>query len=274
MSGAPETAASAQIRPFRDSDGLAAAELFRELLPEFMLTAELLVHWIRTLPERAHGRHWVAEDAGRLVGYAEGEVSWTKVEPGICGIWVAITEDARGRGLGSRMFDLAESHLLEHGARVLRSSTRSGDERSIRFLEARGFRHTRTTRTWTLDPRDVDLAALVELEAAKQAEGLRVAPLGDVRDRPRDLHAVYEEAHADIPSDHEAGPLPYDEWFSETLDNPLLDDEASRVVLDGDRPGAGAVGGGGPGGGPGGHPRYGAPRAGRRRGGGAAAITR
>jgi RimJ/RimL family protein N-acetyltransferase len=61
-------------------------------------------------------------------------------------------------------------------------------------------------------------------------------PLRDLRDRTRELHALWEEAAKDIPSDDEHGDIDFDEWQRETMGNPLLDLDASMTVLDGERP--------------------------------------
>jgi GNAT superfamily N-acetyltransferase len=224
----------AEIRPFREPDAPAAAELLRGLLPGYLFSPELLLHWNRSAPPRAHACFWVAESGQRIVGWADAEFRWRAAEPGIGELWVGVAGDARRRGFGGRLYDIGEKHLLDRGAWKLESGV--DDESGRIFAERRGFRPTRVERLWTLDPAAVDPAELTVLEAAKRAEGFTVLPLRELLGRPRDLHALYAEADADIPSDDEPGEFPYEEWLEETLRTPLLDRDGSFTVLFGNRP--------------------------------------
>ncbi|MGH3103604.1 MAG: GNAT family N-acetyltransferase [Gaiellaceae bacterium] len=227
---------AAEIRPFRPEDAAGAAGAFRELLPHYLVNAELLVHWTSSVPERAQVRCWVAERDGEIVAWGEAELRWTRADSGLGSLWVGVTPPARGAGLGARLYELAESHLVAQGAWKLDSSYDEGDEAARRFAEKRGFVPTRTERLWTLDPREADLSELPELERRTRSAGFRLKTLGELLDRPADLHALYAEAHNDMPSDDDPADLRYDEWKEETLDNPLLDRDASIVVLADDRP--------------------------------------
>ena len=233
MSDAPATVRSSPVRPYRDEDAPAAAALLREVAPDFLVNATLLAHWRRTTPERAHQRWWVVEEQGEVVGWGEAELRWVVVEPGVGWIWVGVRKDRRRRGLGSALHATAERHLRDVGAHTFQSSlVEDADE----FASRRGYRVARHERLSRLDVRSADLTALDELEAEKRAEGFRLAPLAELLGRPRDLHAMYDEAHVDMPSDHPYGTLDFDEWRRERLENPLLDRDGSMNVVFDDRP--------------------------------------
>jgi GNAT superfamily N-acetyltransferase len=234
MSGAPATASSAQIRPFRDEDAGAAAALLRELISYFVVTAEVLRHWIARSPERTRGAYWVAERHGELVGWADAEFRLSSKDPNIGLVWAGVREDERGRGLGGRLYELAAAHVTELGAWKLECWV--ADAAGGAFAERRGFSATRSERMSTLEPRSADLSELPALEASSARDGFRVVRLGEVRDRPRDLHALFNEAHLDVPTDDELRDLDYDEWQRLTWENPLLDFDLSSVVLHGDQP--------------------------------------
>jgi GNAT superfamily N-acetyltransferase len=229
------TAATApRIRAFRDDDGDGAAALLRELVPYWLVTGEMLRHWMAAAPERTHGAHWIAERDGELVAWAEAEFRLSSEDPDIGLVWVGVREDARDRGLGGRLYELAAAHLTAHGARKL--ETWAADATGREFVERRGFVPTRSERMSTLEPRLADLSPLPALEAAAAREGYRVVRLADVRDRPRELHALFNEAHRDVPTDDAPRDLDYDEWTKVTWQSPLLDFELSAVVLHGERP--------------------------------------
>ena len=199
------------------------------------MTAPLLVHWHETTPARAHLAAWVAERDGEIVAAADAELDWTAAEPGIGRSWLAVREDARRRGIGAALYDLVEAHLREHGARKLRTYVHP-DPASLRFAAKRGFREARRERLSRLDVRTADISELESLEAEKLGEGFRVVTLRELLDRRRDLYALFDEAHRDMPSDETIAPLDFDEWQRETMANPLLDPDLSPTVLHGDRP--------------------------------------
>lgn len=225
----------AVIRPFQAEDAEGAATLLRQLVPEFVVTAELLSHWLAAVPSRARGAHWVAERDGDIVGWSDAEFRLSARDEGIGLAWVAVREDVRGRGVGGRLYELAERHLLERGAWKLQSWTRA-DDPSRGFAERRGYVQTRIERLSTLDVPGADLSELPALEAASGRDGFRVVRLRELRNRPRELHALYDETAADMPGDDERRPIDFDEWIGITWGNPLLDFDLSSVVVEGERP--------------------------------------
>jgi GNAT superfamily N-acetyltransferase len=237
MSDAPATATatSVEIRPFRDEDAAGAAGLLRALIPQFVVTTAAVRHWLRNIPERARAAYWVAVREGDIVGWGEAEFRFSAIDPQIGTLWVGVREDARRQGIGQRLYDLAERHLVDRGAWKL-ESWKGADAEGSAFLERRGFVETRSERLSTLDLRTADTSEFPALEAALAAEGYRVVRLRELRHRPRDLHALFDEAQKDVPTDDEPRDLDYDEWEHLNWSDPLLDFELSAVVLHGERP--------------------------------------
>ena len=217
--------AAAEIRDWRDEDAEAIAGLLREVAPYWLVTPAMLRFEAHVLPARARRRLWVAEADGELVAYADANMRWTAVERDRGEIWVAVAPAARRRGLGRALYDRAEEHL---GASVV--DTETVDVDGVRFAERLGFRVTGHERYSEVDPQSA------EPGEEEPPPGASVVPLGELLDRPRELHAVYAEAELDMPADFERERLDYDEWLAETLGNPLLDPELSRVVLEDGRP--------------------------------------
>jgi GNAT superfamily N-acetyltransferase len=235
MSDAPATATSVEIRPFRDEDAAGAAGLLRALIPQFVVTTAAVRHWLRNIPERARAAYWVAVREGHIVGWGEAEFRLSSIDPKIGTLWVGVREDARRQGIGRRLYELAERHLVDQGAWKL-ESWKGADPQGSAFAEHRGFVEARSERLSTLDLRAADTSEFPALEAARATEGYRVVRLRELRHRPRDLHALFDEAQKDVPTDDETRDLDYDEWEQLTWGNPLLDFDLSAVVLHGERP--------------------------------------
>ena len=224
-----------EIRRFEPRDAAGAADLHRRISPEVVMTAELFLHLRASLPARAQGEAWVAVEGDEVAGLAQAWLRWRAADPGIGNTRVWVAEEWRGRGLGGRLLELAEEHLVQYGAHRVRSSV-GPNPAGRRFAERHGYRRTRSERFWTLDPRAADLSELPSLEAARLDEGYRLVPLRELLDRRHDLHALYGAAEDDIPSDDPRAPLAFEEWEPETLGSPLLDPDGSITVLAGERP--------------------------------------
>jgi GNAT superfamily N-acetyltransferase len=214
------------IREFEDRDAERASELLGDL--PWFTTPEVLRHWRRNLPERAHACYWVAELEGELLGWAEAEFEWATERDDLADVWVFVRTDHRGRGIGSALYEHAVAHNLEHGARELRSG--GWEDAGHRFLAERGYRPTRVERFSAVDPRTVDTSGLA------LPPGFRVASLAELAGRERDVHALYAEASADMPADDAESNVRFEEWLAETLRAPTLSKDGSFVVLDGETP--------------------------------------
>jgi GNAT superfamily N-acetyltransferase len=222
--------AEIDIRPYEPGDTEEAVALIASGFPKpNALGPTTLRHWLEGSPERAQTRAWVARDGDELVGWGDAQVRWSLAEEGITEAWVIVRPDRRGRGLGLRLANLAEEHVGRVCGREIRTFVLEDDPASLTFAEARGFRESRREYSWVL------FLDKVALDPPELPEGFRVVRLAEVRDRERALFELYDAAHADMPSDH-AHALEFEEWRSETFQNPELDFEASSVVVTGDRP--------------------------------------
>ena len=112
------------------------------------------------------------------------------------------------------------------------------DDGGVRFAEAHGFTRARTEFPSAVDPRTVDTSRLDELVERLEADGFRLVPLSQAESRPRELHALYTAAAADVPEDDPETNVPYEEWLEDTLGKPDLSREGSVVVVHGDTPAA------------------------------------
>jgi GNAT superfamily N-acetyltransferase len=222
------------IRDFELPDAAAVSASLHEEDPPHPVTAEGVIQWRDGQPERARARMWVAEEGGRLVGWAEARIRWTTRVQDVGDVWAYVPPSGRGKGTGAALFAVTEEYVLGLGARIIESWTYSPGGAAL--LESRGFRPTGTEQMSVLDPRTVDLSGLQALETEKAAEGFRLVSLGDVFDRVEALHRVYAAASMDVPEHFREDDIRLDEWKRETLEHPQLSHEGSAIVLHGAEP--------------------------------------
>ena len=190
-----------------DRDQIATASSFRSLLerPAHPLTERL-----------------VAETTAGLIAWAPSGV----YASGAGWFWIGVQHGHRRRGLGTRLYDQIENRLLRAGGKRIDTTASDGEGRA--FLLGRGFAVANVVRNAEVDPRTVS--------APFQLADARPVPLAEALVHADALFRLYSEARHDVPSDSPRTPWTFDEWRAETIDSPLIDLDASVVLLEGDEP--------------------------------------
>jgi GNAT superfamily N-acetyltransferase len=212
------------VRSFAPGDAEQVERLLHALTPARLETAASLVWRQSSEPERARRHSWVAVEGEDVVGFATAYFHWFAGEAGKGRIWVGVQADWRRRGIGSALWEAAAEHL--HDARKLTVEV-DDDPDGLAFIEHRGFSQYDSEVISRLDPRECRLEA-------KRHAGYRVVPLRAVLARERDLYDLYGAAGAMWPADPE-NRVTFEEWRQFILGNPLLDPEASVLVVDSDQ---------------------------------------
>jgi GNAT superfamily N-acetyltransferase len=224
------------IREVRDTDVPGVRRLFYDVVPESHVGTEAGVrHWLASQPERAQFLGLVAEHENEIVGWAEAELEWHTSAEGAAEVWILVHPEHRKRGIGSGLVAAIDDHLAQIGAKHAETFTREGSEGQA-FAEQRGYKFDRREIFSAIDPRTVNRDELDALESEKAAEGFRVAPLAELRERPEEFHALDAAVTADVPGAFSYDDLRYDEWLVEYFGAPDRDWEGSRLVFAGDRP--------------------------------------
>ena len=209
------------IRPFERRDSEESAGLLFLLSPAAVQTADSLVHRQVSEPERALRRSWVAIEGGHLVGFATAYFQWFGGEAGKGRIWVGVRAESRRRGVGSALWSTAVAHL--GGARKHTVEV-DDDPAGLAFVEHRGFTQYDAEVISRLDPADCGLES-------KPHEGFRVVSLREVHECAGELFEFYGKAGGIPPGDLQ-NRVTLEEWRRAILANPILDLDASAVVLD------------------------------------------
>jgi GNAT superfamily N-acetyltransferase len=208
-----------RIRETLDSDAPGSVSIGREVMPHLPVTLETYLHRRRTNPERARQLWLVAEEAGGIVGRAEAGLNWMA---GTDTGWatVAVLTAARGRGIGSALYERLDEHLRELGTtRVLSMffETPAG----VAFAARRGFREVRAEVPSAVDPRDVDLSA---------APPVDIVPVRELP--PEQIYAVDEAATRDVPMTETIDSMRFDEWLDLLWNFPAFTRDGSFAVVE------------------------------------------
>jgi GNAT superfamily N-acetyltransferase len=190
-------------------------------VPVTVQTGASLLHRTTQEPSRARRACWVAVAGEDLVAFATAHFQWYGGELGNGRIWVGVRPDQRGKGIGSALWNLCETHLA--GAKKLTVEV-DDDPAGLRFVESRGFIRYGAEVMSRLVPDEAELTV-------ERKPSFRVVPLVDLRGRESDLYEFYGAAGGLRPGDPE-NRVTFEDWRPFILGNPLLDFEGSFVVLD------------------------------------------
>ncbi|MFL5953074.1 MAG: GNAT family N-acetyltransferase [Gaiellaceae bacterium] len=206
-----------EVDPERDADGVVA--LSRASTPTIVISPASWRHRVATVPERARRKGWVAEDDGAIVASAYGLRNFF-TEGSTTG-WVSVDVDSshRGRGLGSKLFELVDDHVCAIGATSQMVMFFESDA-GVAFARARGFHEVRAEVESTLDPRAVSERPPADVDLRRVA---------DVD--PTIVYRVDMEVTQDVPATEPVDHMPYDEWEQHVLAHPLFAPDGSFVAM-------------------------------------------
>jgi len=213
-----------RIRETTDDDAPGTVAIAREINPHLPTTVESWLHRRRIRPERARALWLTAEEDDEVVGRGEAGLNWLAcTDTGFTN--VAVLASARGRGIGSDLYERLAAHL--RGLRTKRVlSLFYETTEGVRFAEHRGFREVRAEVPSVADPRDVDLAI---------PDGVTIVPVRDVP--PEQVHEVDETATLDVPMTEQIAQIaqiPHDEWLELLWNDPTFTREGSfAAIVDG-----------------------------------------
>jgi GNAT superfamily N-acetyltransferase len=216
------------IRELRRDDAAAAARLELEIVPDQVLTPEVVWQRASRQVKREQLRTWVAELDGEVVAYARAGFEWSMPTPGKGRFWIGVAPRARQRGIGSALYDEALEHLRSHGAWRARTWV-DADPAGTRFVERRGFEPFEDDRISALE------LAGAELPEPSVPEGFRVVPLREARNREHDLYEICAAGELDMPGEEPETELSFEDWLQDDYGSPALSDEGSFVALAGER---------------------------------------
>ena len=161
---------------------------------------------------------WIVELDGRVAGFCElTKRSDELVTDGY------VHPDFFGRGVGSRLIELAEQEAIARGASALRNAVLGADERAHALLESRGYRPVRHF-----------YRMLVELKEPppepEWPEGFRVSSL----DHPNETRVFHETLEEVFEEEWDYEPEPYESWHKRRVERKSFDPSLWFTVKRGD----------------------------------------
>lgn len=228
------------IRSFTGSlaDYTTTIDLIHAAMPDFTNSVEEWQFADRNRPAHLKTARWIAERAGRPVGYASYTQFADMYHPQRFVIFLAVPPELRRQGIGSALYTTVLTALAEQQAISVRARYRSDYCASERFLQARGF--VEDMRDWEsrLELRHFDPAAHADALAHVHAHGIRIVTLRELiasdpdhRERLYNLNMLLE---ADIPNPEPFTPPSREHFAKWVFENPNLLPDGYLVALHGD----------------------------------------
>jgi GNAT superfamily N-acetyltransferase len=215
---------TSSLRTATLDDALAYDSVRRAVLPVHIATAASVRHSWETMSEAARQLVLMAEIDGEVVGVGRASLNTWTSEKGAGHALVMVHPDHRGRGVGASLYNSLEWHLRDVGARRVEGWS-ADDEASQGWCRNRGYERSHEIRFSRLDLSDVDRLPPVPV----MPDGVTVRSFAEVG--PEAAHALDAETTVDEPGDMTLDSVGYDDWLTGIWNHPLIDRDASTIVL-------------------------------------------
>lgn len=213
------------VRDFRTEDAAAVSRVRHATLPHMVTTPESIVFRVATANPARKYRLLIAEKDGEIIGTAHVGVVYDATEPGLATVTPHVHPDHQRLGAGTMILRVAEEYLAAEGATTVYAWAMQ-EPAALAFAEKHGYRPTRSAHFQRLDLAKGTLPAPGALPA-----GVELRTALDFEADPRPLFLVDAEASSDEPGDISVDLAGYDDWFSQTWSEPLLDRGLTTVVV-------------------------------------------
>jgi GNAT superfamily N-acetyltransferase len=224
------------IRPFADADYPAVVAIANAAQPEYPDTEDEWRHFDANRDPKCVFERWVAESDGMAIGFAHVYQNSWAYHPQKFNVYAAVLPEQQGHGIGKALYNHMLAALAPSNPISLRANLREDMQRSMRFLQDRGF--IEDMRSWEsrLDVPAFDFSPYAGCEERLQAAGIRIRTLRELAADPQRDRKLYELdllLSADVPSPEPFTPVSYEHYHKMVFENPNLLPDAYFVALDG-----------------------------------------
>lgn len=213
------------ISPGSIDDAGRAFALLLAAVPDRVDTPEGLAYVMTAAHPEDHIVYFRAEADSELIGWAVAGLEVFAPVRTAAFAGIVVHPAHRGKGVGSALYEVLESHVARIGARRIVVHSQ-GDAASDAFAARRGFRLEGSATRSALDPRSVD-----PLESTPS--GIEVVPLSRFADDPEAVFTVDREGALDEPGAHDYSGMTYESWRRWIWDHPDLDHALGVAALAG-----------------------------------------
>jgi len=227
-----------KIRPFSPEDYPVVVEIGNRVFPEYPETVEELRYQDEHRDPKCRFKRYVAEKGGQIVAYAQYGQSAAMYHPQKFEIMIFVAPDHQGHGIGSALYEHLLRELKPFDPITIRSFAREDYQKSVRFLEKRGFKEIMRSWESRLDVQSFDFSPYEGRIERVEAQGIKLLPLSELEGDPRRDRKLYElerEILKDVPFPDRYTPVSFEHFVERTFKNPDFLPEAYFIALDGER---------------------------------------
>jgi GNAT superfamily N-acetyltransferase len=230
--------AHVSIRPFSAHDYPAIVSIGNRNFPDYPAAVEEERFRDETREARCKFVRWVAEANGQVVGVVSHDQSPWMYHPHKFEMWLEVDPAHQGRGIGSSLYQHVMAALEPHDPILVRAWAREDYDRSMHFLQRRGF--VEAMREWEnrLDVASFDPAPFQQAIQEVEGQGIHLVPLSRLMSDPEWSRKLYELnmlVERDVPSPDRVTEPEFETWLRRKVDNPGFLPDAFMVALDDDR---------------------------------------
>lgn len=189
--------------------------VFNTVWPDWAETVDEIRHGDRTRASHLKFGRWIAYDGGRPVGLVNYMQSVFSYDPRRFELVLGVLPEARGRGIGSALYDTVVAALAPFDPNKLHTWVCEVEAGGLRFAQKRGYAEQMREQVSRLDVAAFDPSPFAGAAERVEADGIRVLSSAELGDDPtvrRRMHAIQEAVNADVPSSHPVTAVAYDEW--------------------------------------------------------------
>jgi GNAT superfamily N-acetyltransferase len=179
----------------------------------------------------------VAEQGGRLAGFGDAG-RHAGMGAGRFWIRIIVRPEARGQGIGTRLYDALHPFAREQGAGALRATVRDNEPACLRFAEQRGFVTERHVFESVLDVPAFDGRPFAGAAEAVEAQGIRFFSFADLPGTVEDRRKLYElnvTVGRDVPGHDPEEQWTFEQFQKEVFESYWFRPDGQLIAADGDR---------------------------------------
>ncbi|MCB1161436.1 GNAT family N-acetyltransferase [bacterium] len=224
-------------RPFTDEDYAAVIAVVHAIQPDTSTDEVELRHRDATRDPSLFFERWVWEEAGEVVAYYTlTHMDWM-FHPDRYYASLMVRPDARGRGIGTTLYEAVRERLRERNALSLMMQTRDDWTESLRFLEQRGHVPGNREVISTLDLTTFDPTRFPGTEERAAEAGVKILSYPELEadpDRDLKLWEFDKIVGADMPMPGEYTVPPFETYRERYLRGPKFYPEGFLIAVDED----------------------------------------